>query len=148
MLELNAGQPRISGVHVVKAMEIDGYDVPGMGLWDMFRKCFWPANDDYISRQTINAYDAINLIKTVGGIPVVAHPKYFDNDDVLLDLIRHGAQGVEVYHPTNTGDDTAKYLQIANDKKLYITGGSDWHGKNTLANCEKPRTPRTAAGHW
>ena len=132
VLELNAGQPRIGGIHVVKAMEVDGYEVPGMKLWDMFRKCFWPANDDYVSVQTIGAIDAINIIKTIGGIPVIAHPKYFDCDDILFDLIRHGAQGLEVYHPTHTNDDAAKYLQIANDKKLYIAGGSDWHGKNSV----------------
>ena len=133
VLELNPNQPRIGGVQVVKAMEADGYKVPGMGLWDMFRKCFWPANDDYITCQTIDAHDAIDLIKTIGGIPVIAHPRYFDDDDTLFDLIRHGAQGIEVYHPTNTPDDETKYLQIANDKKLYVTGGSDWHGKNSVA---------------
>ena len=131
VLELNPDQPRISGVHVVKAMGIDGYKVPDMELWDMFRKCFWPANDDYISCQTVDAFDAIDLVKEIGGIPIIAHPKYFDNDDILFDLIRYGAQGIEVYHPTHTGDDTAKYLQIANDKKLYVTGGSDWHGSNS-----------------
>ena len=147
VLELNPGQPRISGVHVVKAMEIDGYEVPGMKLWDMFRKYFWPANEDYLSCQTIDAYDAIDLIKTIGGVPVIAHPKYFDNDDVLFDLLQHGAQGIEVYHPTHADDDVAKYLQIANDKKLYITGGSDWHGKNST-RVRKFATPGLAHGNY
>ena len=132
VLELNPGQPRISGVHVAKAMEIDGYEVPGMKLWDMFRKYFFPANENYISVQAIDAFDAISIIKTIGGIPIIAHPKYFDCDDILFDLIQHGAQGIEVYHPTHTNEDTAKYLQIANDKKLCVTGGSDWHGRNSL----------------
>lgn len=133
VLELNADKTRISGVHVVKAMETDGYEIPGMKLWDMFRKYFWPANSNYISCQTVGAYDAIDLIKAIGGIPVIAHPKYFNNVDIVLDLIRHGALGLEVYHPTHTADDEAKYLQMARDKQLYITGGSDWHGKNTVS---------------
>ena len=130
VLELNAEQPRISGVHVVKAMEIDGYEVPGMGLWDMFRKYFWPENDNYISSQTFTAYDAIDIIKTIGGIPIIAHPKSINDDDIVLDLINYGAQGIEVYHPIHTDEDTKKYLQMAESRKLYISGGTDWHGKN------------------
>ena len=132
VLEHNAGQPRIGGIHVVKAMEIDGYGIPGMEYREMFKKVFWPASDDYISVQTIGAYDAIDFVKKIGGIPIIAHPKYFDCDDTLYDLIRHGAQGLEVFHPTHTDDDTAKYLKIANDRKLYVTGGSDWHGGNSV----------------
>ena len=130
VLELNTGQPRVGGVHVVKAMANDGYEVPGMALWDMFRKCFWPANHDYISCQTVGAYEAIEIIKAIGGVPVIAHPKLIEDDGIVLDLIRHGAQGLEVYHPAHADDDTAKYLQMTADKRLYVTGGSDWHGSN------------------
>jgi len=130
VLELNPNQSRISGVHVVKAMEIDGYEVPGIGLWDMFHRYFWPANDNYISCATITGYDAVDIIKNIGGIPIIAHPKSIENDDIVLDLIKHGAQGIEVYHPIHTDDDILKYLQMAENEKLYISGGSDWHGKN------------------
>ena len=130
VLELNEGQARISGIHVIKAMEFDGYKVPGMDLWDMFRKYFWPANDTYITNQTITAYDAIDIIKSIGGIPVIAHPVTINDDDVVFDLIRYGLQGIEVYHPKHSDEDSAKYLQIAKDRKLYITGGNDWHGRN------------------
>ena len=131
VLELNRGQPRISGPHVVNAMKTDGYEVPGMGLWDMFRKCFWPENDNYLSNQTFTAYDAIDIIKAIGGIPVIAHPKTIGNDDIVLDLIRYGAQGIEVYHPKHTAHDTLKYLQMAENKKIYVSGGTDWHGENS-----------------
>ena len=62
--------------------------------------------------------------------PVIAHPNSIGDDNIVLDLIRHGVQGLEVYHPSHTVEDTAKYLQMAEDKKLYVTGGSDWHGKS------------------
>ena len=133
VLELNPSQPRIGGTYVVTAMSIDGYEVPGIGLWELFYKCFWPENDDYISTHTYTGYDAIDIIKTAGGIPVIAHPKSIGDDDIVLDLIRYGAQGLEVYHPMHNSEDTAKYLQMAMDKKLYISGGSDWHGQNSLA---------------
>ena len=132
VLELNADQPRISGVHVVKAMRIDGYN-PGMDLWDMFHKYFFPTNIDYISISTIGAYEAIDVIKTVGGISVIAHPVWV-YDNVVLDLISYGAQGLEVYHPDHSEEQISKYLRIAKEKNLYISGGTDWHGKNNGAN--------------
>ena len=133
VLELNAGQPRIGGSGIVKAMSIDGYEVPGMGLWDMHYKCFLGGDKDYLRHTTYSAYDAIDIIRSAGGIPVIAHPKTIGNDDIVLDLIRYGAMGLEVYHPSHSSEDASKYLQMAEDKKLYITGGSDWHGKNSAA---------------
>ena len=133
VLELNAGQPRLGGSAVVKAMSIDGYEVPGMGLWDMHYKCFLGGDEDYVRHTDYSAYDAIDMIKSAGGVPVIAHPKNIGDDDIVLDLIRYGAQGLEVYHPSHSSEDSSKYLQMAEDKKLYITGGSDWHGKNSAA---------------
>jgi len=133
VLELNKGLPRISGPHVIKAMKIDGYKVPGMSLQDMFSRYFWPSNESYLSIQTFTAYDAIDIIKQTGGVPVIAHPKTIGDDDIVLDLIRYGAMGIEVYHPRHTVQDSAKYLQIAHNKRIYVTGGTDWHGENNGA---------------
>ena len=130
VLELNPECPRISGVNVVKAMQIDGYEVPGMGVWEMFHKYFWPENDNYISRATLTGYDAIDTIKAIGGISVIAHPKALNDDDIVLDLIKHGAKGLEVYHPIHNDEDAKKYIQMAESKNLFVSGGTDWHGKN------------------
>ena len=130
VLELNKGQPRISGIHVIKAMKHDKYEVPGMNLWEMFGKYFYPANENYITNQTITAYDAVNIIKAVGGISVIAHPKDINDDETVLDLIKHGLHGIEVYHPIHSEKDINKYLEIAKENSLFISGGSDWHGKN------------------
>ena len=121
VLEANAGQPRISGVHVVNAMSIDGYEVPGMGLWDMFHRYFWPENDTYLSCQTFTAYDAIDIIKSIGGIPIIAHPKSISDDEIVFDLLEYGAQGLEAFHPIHTVEDTGKYLHMAKSKNLYVS---------------------------
>jgi len=128
VLELNPGRKRLGGSSVIKAMEIDGYEVPGMGLWEMHHQCFL-----FDRRDFYDGYDAVDIIKSAGGIPIIAHPKSIGDDDIVLDLIRYGARGLEVYHPMHSQEDTDRYLQMAKDKKLYITGGSDWHGKNSIA---------------
>jgi predicted metal-dependent phosphoesterase TrpH len=133
VLELNAEQPRISGVHVVKAMQIDQYTIPNMKLWDMFHLFFWAEGQEFIETETTSGYDAIDIIKQIGGIPIIAHPKSIGNDDIVIDLLRYGAQGLEVFHPVHSIKETEKYKQIAEENKKYITGGTDWHGKNNGA---------------
>jgi len=134
VLELNPSQPRIVGVHVVKAMETDGCNVPGMDIWDMFRKYFLPTSMDYICASTVGAYEAIDAIKAADGVSVLAHPGFLGDDNIVFDLISRGLQGLEVYHRVHSEEETAKYLHIAKKEKLYITGGTDWHGKNNAGD--------------
>lgn len=130
VLELNVGQPRISVVHVINAMQKDQYSIPGMELWDIYRLYFWPESKEFIETETINGYDAIDIIKQTGGIPIIAHPKTISNDATVLDLLRYGAQGLEVFHPIHSKEDTQRYIQITLENNKYVTGGSDWHGEN------------------
>jgi len=133
VLALHKDHPRISGVHVVYSMQKDGYVIDGMNLWNMFHKYFWAESPYFIPTETATAYDAIDIIKKVGGIPIIAHPKSIGNDDTVVDLLRYGAQGLEVFHPVHTKDDVTKYQQLAEAENVYISGGTDWHGKNNGA---------------
>jgi predicted metal-dependent phosphoesterase TrpH len=134
VLELNPEQPRISVVHVINAMQKDRYSIPGMELWDIYRLYFWPGSKEFIETETISGYDAIDIIKQAGGIPIIAHPKTISNDDTVLDLLRYGAEGLEVFHPIHAIEEMKKYEQIAIENKKYISGGSDWHGENNGTN--------------
>jgi predicted metal-dependent phosphoesterase TrpH len=131
VVELNPGQARLSGVHVVKAMELDGYEVPGMTMRQMFWKYFRPEGDRFTETEKATAQDAIEIIRTAGGVPVIAHPKIVHDDGIVLEMIRSGAQGIEAYYSLHTREETQKYLQMAQEYDLFVTGGSDWHGKNS-----------------
>jgi len=37
---------------------------------------------------------------------------------------------LDVYHPAHSEKNILKYLRTAEKEKLYITGGTDWHGEN------------------
>ena len=134
VLELNKEQPRISGIHVVKALQADSFTINNMQLWDMFHKYFWAESSDFISTEKATVFDAINIIQKAAGISIIAHPKGIGDDSLVNNLLKYGAQGLEVYHPTHTKDDALRYLQIAESKKMLISGGTDWHGKNNGAN--------------
>ena len=103
-----------------------------------------PHGQACIEMETLNAYDAVDIIKAAGGIPVIAHPKSIGDDEAVVSLIQYGVEGLEVYHPSHTQEEKLKYKELASERRLYITGGSDWHGKNGTvrsfpANCMKRR---------
>lgn len=77
--------------------------------------------------------ECIDLILKSGGIPVIAHPKTLKRSDVeLMKLIKEmvscGLQGIEVYHSSFSEEETNKYLEIANELGLLVSGGTDYHG--------------------
>jgi predicted metal-dependent phosphoesterase TrpH len=130
VLALNPGQPRISGVHVVRAMELDGYEAPGLTMRQLFHRYFRPESELFIGTETATVRDAIGVIRECGGIPVVAHPKVVGDDGLVLDMIRAGARGIEAHYPLHSAEETEKYLGMALEHDLLVTGGSDWHGGN------------------
>lgn len=133
VLSHNAGQCRLSGVHVVGALRQDGVQPNGRTYREFFWEYFRPEGASFVQTEKTTGYDAVDIIKKAGGIPVIAHPKLVDNDAVVLDLIRYGAQGIEAYYPQHTAEETEKYLQMAGDKGILVSGGSDWHGGNSGA---------------
>jgi predicted metal-dependent phosphoesterase TrpH len=68
-----------------------------------------------------------------GAVCLLAHPGHADGfvtfDVPLLDQFRQEApiDGLEVYHPVNTPDQTAMYLEYAQKHNLLVSSGSDSH---------------------
>jgi predicted metal-dependent phosphoesterase TrpH len=69
-----------------------------------------------------------------GAVCLLAHPGHGDGfvtyDDELLNQFRQDApiDGLEVYHPTHTPDQTAMYRDYAQRHHLLVSAGSDSHG--------------------
>ena len=72
--------------------------------------------------------EVLKLIKSAGGIAVLAHPGLYDNFDIVGDLIENGLDGIELVHPRNSEEDREKIRKIAAENGLLTTGGSDFHG--------------------
>ena len=85
--------------------------------------------------------EAIRAITESGGIPILAHPAYGDGGQLLdveeLDarvrrLMDFGLRGMECYYSGFTPKLQAEALSLAERYGLYVTAGSDYHGKNKL----------------
>lgn len=73
--------------------------------------------------------DAVECIVSAGGKAVLAHPGQYDNFSALPRLVDAGLGGIEAFHPKNDAQDTGKCLELAKKYGLFLTGGSDFHGK-------------------
>lgn len=92
--------------------------------------------DDYVRPE-----DAIRAVTASGGIPVLAHPPFGNGDQLILGealdarvrkLIGFGLSGVEAFYSGFTEKLRNEVLSIAERYDLYVTAGSDYHGRNKL----------------
>ncbi len=73
--------------------------------------------------------DAVRAILAQGGIPVLAHPQQMDSWSIVPDLVAAGLRGIEAFHPDNDARASVRAFEAAHEHGLFVTGGSDYHGK-------------------
>ncbi len=100
---------------------------------EAFDKYLIPAYKQVTNYKGIPPKECINLILNSGGIPVLAHPYTLEKEKSdLHTYIRYlkeiGLQGLEVYRPNHTNEQSEFLLKIAKEEKLLISAGSDYHG--------------------
>ena len=83
--------------------------------------------------------EAIETIKSAGGIVVWAHPiggegeRHLSSEEFLPkleEMKKFGIQGLECYYSRYNMDEIAFLTDCARQNNLFITGGSDYHGSN------------------
>lgn len=77
-----------------------------------------------------DAKDAVKIIASSGGKAVLAHSGQQQNFFLIEKLVRHGLQGLEYNHISNSEKDKKIILDYACKFNLFLTGGSDFHGTN------------------
>ena len=102
--------------------------------WDHFTN---PESDFYVD-ETFDLptfEEAIDVIHQAGGMAFIAHPYVYGlSDEQTEALIRKaadaGAEGMELKHQSNKGDQVEKLQHFANKYSLCLSGGTDFHGFN------------------
>lgn len=110
-------------VHVAKAI-MEKY---GCTMNEAFDRYIGNNAKAYVATTHFDSKDAISFLHKNNAIAVIAHPKHIKKNDVL-DIVKLGVDGIEVYYPEHDYDDINCYLDIAHKYNLLITGGSDFHG--------------------
>lgn len=120
------GRPHVARVMVEKQIA-ESFD----HAFDAFLAKGRPA---YVDKYRLSCREAVHAIHEAGGIAVLAHPGLIEpeNDELAENLINDlgslGLDGIEVYHPEHSEQQTRHLEKIAEGLDLLSTGGTDFHG--------------------
>jgi hypothetical protein len=130
-----AGDGAIGRPHIAQALIEAGHVSSKAQAFDTLIGRSGPA---YVERAKLLPTEACQLIRSVGGLPVFAHPYIVRSDGALFEplpveaslpeLVKAGLAGLEAYYPRYSQTLTDKLLGLARRYRLLVTGGSDFHG--------------------
>lgn len=104
-------------------------DMPYINFYHDF---FAQGKPAYVKTDYMNFNDALNLVKSNGGTPVIAHPglNLKGNEKLVIELLDCGAEGLEVFNNYHNAKQIEYFADLSIQKSILITCGSDFHGKN------------------
>jgi hypothetical protein len=115
------GRPQIA-----RAMIAAGYVTSLADAFDRWlgRQC--PA---FVPRAGPSPETVIETIHAARGIASLAHPGRTRIDARIPALRAAGLDALEVFHSDHGAEDRARYLALARELRLLVSGGSDFHGE-------------------
>ncbi len=122
-----AGVGAIGRPHIAAAMMKEELVYSFREAFDKYIGYGLPA---YVEKLKMHPKEVFELIRTSGGVPVLAHPGVTSVDERIPEFIRDGLLGVEAYHTEHPASVERYYLRIAKKHNLAFTGGSDFHNHN------------------
>ncbi|MEI6043258.1 MAG: PHP domain-containing protein [Chloroflexota bacterium] len=123
-----AGDAAPQRPHIAEALKEKGYI---QNVSDAFQLYIGNDGPAYVRTEKVTPVEAVELVQSVGGLAVLAHPNYVKNlEQVLPKIVEAGLTGLEVYYGHNSDEEVAYYKALAVQHNLVPTGGSDWHGRD------------------
>jgi len=121
-----AGDAVIGRPHIAQAMLEKGY----IGyIGEAFDKYISRGGPGYVERIKLAPAEAVALIKSAGGVPVMAHPLTLpDYEKLIEELVPAGLAGIEVFYSSFKDWEIERLKRLAERLSLVATGGTDYHG--------------------
>jgi hypothetical protein len=110
--------------HVAKALIRAGHFET---VDDAFRTLLTRGKPGYVPSTHIAPRAAIDAIHDAGGIAVLAHPGRLRNIEIIEELVQCGLDGLEVFYPRHSADETELYRSLAKHHRLVMSAGMDFH---------------------
>jgi len=121
---LSYGKDTIARPHIAKAIIDAGYPYDHDYIFNNFIGNHCPA---YIPSTKISTEEGVSLLKKFNAIVFLAHPVLIKKFP-LNELLNLKFDGIEAIYYQNKESDTIKFINLAKEKNLYISCGSDYHG--------------------
>lgn len=113
-------------VHIARALKARGITKTVQEGFDKFMRVGRKA---YVPKKLLPCQEALDLIHHAGGKAILAHPGVGRSVQKLLPkLLALPFDGIEVYHTEHTPGHITLFTQVALERDLLISGGSDCHG--------------------
>lgn len=126
----NEGDPRLQTY-----MEGSGARSPYYRFYHDWLKGGRPA---YVPIEVLATPRIIERVLEWKAVPVLAHPMDTP-DNIIMELIRFGLMGLEVYNSYHSAERVKHFEAIARENSLVMTAGSDFHGRKMKPDIEMGR---------
>jgi predicted metal-dependent phosphoesterase TrpH len=124
-----AGDGAVGRPHIALAMLEAGHIKTLEEAFDLYLGRNGPA---YVEREKMTPAEAVEMITSVRGLPVLAHPAQLEDLDHFLEELKGaGLLGLEVYYQDYSPEVIDRLLDVARRHELLPLGGSDFHGLGT-----------------
>ncbi|MFN2572516.1 MAG: PHP domain-containing protein [Gemmatimonadales bacterium] len=95
---------------------------------DAFTRYLGGGGSAFVPKERLSVEDAIAIAHEAGGLAIWAHPGDGGRRERLEPLVAAGLDGLEIRHPSHSGEDVKRLQALADFFGLVPSGGSDWHG--------------------
>jgi predicted metal-dependent phosphoesterase TrpH len=95
---------------------------------DAFERWLGRGRPGFVPRSGATSEEVLAIIHEAGGLASLAHPGVTTVDARLAAWRDAGLDALEAYHSEHHPDTRDRYLRLARDLGLLVTGGSDYHG--------------------
>jgi predicted metal-dependent phosphoesterase TrpH len=110
---------------IARALVTAGHVADTSEAFEKYLKSGAPA---FVSRSGPDPAQVFAQIHAAGGIVSMAHPGLTRRDDLIPLFAATGLDAIEAHHSKHSADDTRRYLALARQHGLGVSGGSDYHG--------------------
>ena len=97
---------------------------------DAFMRYLGGSGSAFVPKDRLSIEDAIEMSHQAGALAIWAHPSDGGRRERLEPLVAAGLDGIEIRHPSHSGEDMKRLQALTDFFGLVPSGGSDWHGTN------------------
>jgi predicted metal-dependent phosphoesterase TrpH len=121
----HAGNAAVGRPHVATALVNGGHVA---SYQQAFSKLIGEGRPAFERKNVFTPKQTIDFIESAGGLSFLAHPGRAVGEELVLEMIKDGMDGIEVAHPSHSPDLVQYYRGIVDEYCLLESGGSDFHG--------------------
>ena len=111
--------------HIARALVSSGH---AESVASAFARYIGRGREFYRAKPSRTPIEVVDLIRSFGAVPVLAHPGVTAADELIPEMVASGLLGIEAYHADHSPEQRERYARMAEDLGLITTGGTDYHG--------------------